>query len=746
MTRVAACRPLPVIARRARAGRRALRLTVATVTVMASAAPALAQRGLLGYDAANAAREHAAEERFRSRVRADSIAALHLPLTRRPHPAGSAGSQEVIAYLRRTLQGFGLEVEAHEYQAWLSHPKRVRVTRTAPSERALAVHEPGMADDPTSSHPELADAFVAYSASGDVSGELVYANYGLPADFASLAERGVEVRGRIAIARYGRSHRAVKVFAAQEAGAVALILYSDPADDGFARGSAWPTGYWRGEQMPQRGNAKLSWYFHGDPLTPGVAATATAQRLMPGNAPTLPRIPVVALAWGEAQHLLSALGGPVAPTEWRGALPIGYRLGPGASARVEVALDDGLRPITNVVARLRGTTTPERTVMLGTHHDAWTFGGVDPGTGAAALLEVGRVLGTMAREGWRPARSIALAFWDAEEYGLVGSTEYAEQWRRQLQEQLLVYVNTDMYMRGRFDAGGVPSLRDFIVDVATDVPALPEASEAPTTRRSVLDGWRASEWGRLGASQRPASPERFVPELKALGSGADFVPFQDHLGVPTLSIEFIGANGYGFGTYHSSFDSRAYVERVADPGFAQGVTMVQLLGTLALRMANAPVLPFRFSHYGARLEEALGTAQGWRSPAGATPVATETQRLLPAAAEITSLARRLEARVDARLASGPPFTPPTAAALNDRLARLEQTLADDDGHPDSRWYRHVFYGWNIYSLYDGQPFPGLAEAVRLGDARRVAHERDRIARALGRMRGELEAALALVER
>ncbi|MCC6774925.1 MAG: M28 family peptidase [Gemmatimonadaceae bacterium] len=718
-------------------------------TVAALSAPltsAYAQSPMLGYGASAAAREREVEERFRGLVRADSISALHLPLARRPHPAGSEGSRAVIAYLRRTLESFGLVVETHDYQAWLSHPRRVRVTRLTPGARELDVREPRLAEDPTAAHAELADAFVAYSASGDVSGELIYVNYGLPADFDTLRARGVDARGRVAIARYGRSHRAVKVFAAQQAGATALILYSDPADDGFARGAAWPVGYWRGEQMPQRGNAKLSWYFHGDPLTPGVAATAGAQRLSPDSAPTLPRIPVVALAWGEAQHLLSALGGPLAPDAWRGGLPTGYRLGPGATARVEVALDDGLRPITNIVARLPGSMVTERTVMLGTHHDAWTFGAVDQGTGTAALLEVGRVLGAMARAGWRPTRSIALTFWDAEEYGLIGSTEYAEQWRRQLQEQLVVYVNTDMYMCGRFDAGGVPSLRDFVIDVARAVPGPPDDQQPTASPRSVLDGWRATEWARLATPQRTASAEQFTPELKALGSGADFVPFQDHLGVPTLSIEFIGANGYGFGTYHSSFDSRAYVERIADPGFAQGATMVQVLGTLALRMANAEVVPFRFSHYGTRLQEALGSAREWRAPAGVPLVRIDVAPLTAVAAEVTTLARRVEARIDERLASGAPLAPASAAQLNDRLARLEQVLADDDGAPDSRWYRHVFYGWNIYSLYDGQPFPGLAEAVRVGDVRRAAHEGERIARALARMRAELEGALALLER
>lgn len=695
-----------------------------------------AQASYLGYTSTSTATQRATEDQFRDAVSATSLSALHRPLSRRPHPAGSPGATEVVTYLQRTLRSFGLEVETFEYRAWLSHPRRVRVTRTAPTVRELSVREPALAGDSTATHPDLGDAFIAYSASGVAEGAVVYVNYGLPADYEELARLGVNVSGRIAIARYGRSHRAVKVFAAQQAGARALILYSDPADDGFVRGPAWPNGYWRGEQMPQRGNAKLSWYFHGDPLTPGVAALPDAPRLSTANAPTLPRIPVVALAWGEAQHLLSALGGPVAPASFAGGLPFTYRLGPGAAVRVAVDLDDGLRPIRNVVATLRGRDAPDRRVMLGAHHDAWTFGGVDPGTGAAALLECARVLGQMARTGWRPARTIALAFWDAEEYGLIGSTEYAEQWRQQLQDQLVLYVNTDMYMRGRFDAGGVPSLRDFVVDVARTVP---------DGSGTVYDGWRTAEWARLPRAQRPADSAAYRPDLKTLGSGADFVPFQDHVGVPTLSIEFIGANGYGFGTYHSRFDSRAYVERIADPGFVQGVTMARVLGTLALRMANANVLPFRFSHYAARLEAALRDVPTWGDQAasqGAPPL--DVAPLLASANRALQLATSLEGAIGQRLANG--HLPPDATrALNDRLARLEQLLADDDGAPDSRWYRHVFYGWNIYSLYDGQPFPGLAEAMRGGDRARVTHEVARIARALARLSTELAAALTIAQ-
>jgi N-acetylated-alpha-linked acidic dipeptidase len=656
--------------------RAALALIAATIAAACAGTNAPSPPpAFLGFTADATAEQQRIEQRFKDAVSSQSISDLHRPLAQRPHPAGSEATAALVAHLESTLRGFGLDVKVHEYRAHLSRPRSVRITQTAPVARDIRVDEPAIAADPTSSHAELGGGYIAYSASGSASGELVDVEYGLPADYEALKARGVSVSGKIALARYGRSHRAVKVHTAQEAGARALILYSNPADDGPAKGAAWPEGYWRGGDMLQRGNAKLSWFWHGDPLTPGVAATPDAARLSPADAPTLPRIPVAVISANQAAALRSTGNSRV---------------------RVQVDMADGLRPIYNVVASLRGRDQPDRRVMLGTHHDAWTFGAVDPGTGMAALLEVAKGVGLLAKDGWRPSRTIDFAFWDAEEFGLIGSTEYAEEFRSRLQEQLIVYVNTDMYMQGRFDAGGVPSLRDFVTEVV---------------------GEHSIPW-------------------KSLGSGADFVAFQDHLGIPSLSVEYIGANGYGFGTYHSNYDSRAYVEKVADPGFAQGVQMAQVLGTLALRISNAAILPFRFADYTERLRQAVAETGSWSHDA---KMPIDIDSWLTRVKQIETDAVALEAAIDRQLAGG---ASGSFAALNDRLARLEQQLADDAGAADSQWYRHVFYGWNIYSLYDGQLFPGLAEALRVRDAARVEHEIARIDRAFDRMHAELTAALA----
>ncbi|HEX6215109.1 MAG TPA: M28 family peptidase [Vicinamibacterales bacterium] len=640
----------------------------------------------IGYTGESTLRQRELEARFRDRVSAQSISSLHRPLTERPHPAGSEATAALVKHLQTTLSGFGFGVAVHEYQALLSHPRSVRVTQIAPQRRDIRVTEPAIVEDATSSHRELGPGYIAYSASGTATGDVVDVHYGLPSDYDALRQKGVSVRDRIALARYGRSHRAVKVHTAQEEGARAVILYSDPEDDGPAKGLPWPNGYWRGGDMLQRGNAKFSWLWHGDPLTPGIAAKPTIDRLQPMKAPTLPRIPVVVISANEAAKLRESMTGATA-----------------TRVRVAVEMDQRLRPIYNVVASLTGRDFPDRRIMLGTHHDAWTFGGVDPGTGMAALLEVAKGLGALARDGWQPSRTIELAFWDAEEFGLIGSTEYAEEFRAALQEQLIVYINTDMYMAGRFDPGGAPALRDFVSQAMRDVQA---------KDGSVFETWD-QKW-------------------KTLGSGADFVPFQDHIGIPSLSIEFIGANGYGFGTYHSNFDSRAYVEKVADPDFAQGVVMSRVLGTLALRLSNAVILPFRYADYAERLRQAVVDIH---DPTRSVDIGAWLARV----EQIETAAIALSAAIDRRLEAGGSGN---FAALNDRLARLEQQLADDDGSPESRWYRHVFYGWDIYSLYDGQMFPGLATAMRRGDAARVKYEGARIERAFDRMHAELTAALA----
>jgi N-acetylated-alpha-linked acidic dipeptidase len=665
----------------------------------------------LGFSRRSVVGERDAEAKYTGRLSVDSISAFHRTITKRPHIAGTPASMAVAETIRRGLESAGLKTEVHEFHVYLSTPRSISVELVEPIKEPINVREPANPLDPDSGNPELVAAFVAYSASGEVQAPVVYVNYGLPPDYAKVEAAGVDVRGKIVMARYARSHRAVKIHTAQEHGAAAIIIYSDPADDGYAKGLTWPEGPWRADFQSQDGNGKYSWFWHGDPLSPGVGARADSKVMDPSTVPTLPRIPVIVLSYKEAAKILGQLRGPAVPAGFQGALPFAYRLGAGpAVVHLNVQMDASRRPIRDIIARLPGRN-PDRWVVLGTHHDAWTFGGMDPGSGTSGVYETARSLSALAKQGWTPERSIVFAFWDAEEPGLVGSTEYAEAFERELRQKAVAYINTDLFMQGHFFGGGTPSLRDFLVQVTKDVPAL-------SGHGTVYDEWRAERKG----------PKNVEVELAALGSGADFVAFQDYLGLPTLSVQYDFDGSYG--AYHSNYDSRYYVEHFSDPGFHVARTLAQVFGVSVMRLADAAVLPYRYSHYARKISEFLDDAGTW----GAVKLDLDHSKAL--AAEIATRATELERRIDENVESGR-WPDASSSSLNDRLAHLEQDLLDESGSPAEHWYRHVIYGWNIYSLYDGQPLPGLAEAIRLKDPARVSQETARIENALRRMLAEL---------
>jgi len=712
----------------ARPSRRLIRILLMAIALGAAGCQAEPlPPSLLGFDPAHTAIERDAERRFLSAISRDAMSDIHQQVTARPHTAGSAASLDVAETVRQALETAGLETEVHEYDVLLSTPRSVAVAITAPRREALDVTEPASAEDPDSSNPDLGPGYVAYSASGAASGQVVYVNYGLPPDYEALEAAGVDVTGKIVLARYARSHRAVKIHTAETHGARGILIYSDPADDGFARGPIWPNGPWRADFQVQRGNGKYSWFWHGDPLSPGFAATADAPVLDEREVPTLPRIPAVPISWKEAEKILRQLGGSDVPDGFQGGLPFPYKLGPGpVSVAMDVRMDQGRRPIRNVIGRIAGRD-PDRWVMLGTHHDAWTFGGMDPGGGLSAVYEVARGLADLRRTGWVPERSLVFAFWDAEEFGLVGSTEYAEALADELRAKAVTYINTDLYMRGRFDGGGTPSLRDFLVEVTKDAPMFDAAG-------SVYDSWRADALARRSDDEGPV-PEQFEVELAALGSGADFVAFQDHLGLPTLQMEFDFEGSYG--TYHSNYDTRWYFQNFTDPGFVVGESLVGVLGLSMMRLAAAPVLPFRYGFYAGTIDRFLESAASWVADGSGATVRMSLDEARRLAQSIAERAGSLEARIDSGLADGS-LSAENARGLNDGLARLEQALLDESEPPRERWYRHVIYGWNIYSLYAGQPLPGLADAIRRRDQAAVDREVARIESALRRMLEAIE--------
>jgi N-acetylated-alpha-linked acidic dipeptidase len=668
----------------------------------------------LGFSSRSFVQERDAEAKYTAQLSTESISQFHRTITKRPHMAGTPASMAVAETIRKGLESAGLRTEVHEFQVYLSTPQSISVELVEPTKEPINVREPANPLDPDSANPELVPAFVAYSASGEVRAPVVYVNYGLPPDYAKVEAAGVDVRGKIVMARYAKSHRAVKIHTAQAHGAAAIIIYSDPADDGYVKGLTWPEGPWRADFQSQDGNGKYSWFWHGDPLSPGVGARADSKVLDPATAPTLPRIPAIVLSYKEATKILSQLRGPGVPAGFQGGLPFAYRLGAGpAVVHMNVRMDASRRPIRDIIARLPGRN-PDRWVVLGTHHDAWTFGGMDPGSGTSGVYETARSLAALAKQGWTPERSIVFAFWDAEEPGLVGSTEYAEAFERELRQKAVAYINTDLFMQGHFSGGGTPSLRDFMIQVTRDVPAL-------SGRGMVYDEWRAES----------ADAKNHEVELAALGSGADFVAFQDYLGLPTLSLQYDFEGSYG--AYHSNYDSRYYVEHFSDPGFHVARTLAQVFGVTVMRLAGAAVLPYRYSHYAHKISDFLEDAGTW----GDVKLSLDNAKAL--ATEIETRSAALEQRIDENVESGR-WPDSSTASLNDHLAHLEQDLLDESGSPAEHWYRHVIYGWNIYSLYDGQPLPGLAEAIRLKDPSQVAQETARIENALRRMLAELRQA------
>jgi len=633
---------------------------------------------VVALSAAAARAQEVPEAQLKATLSAVRLGAFHARLTREPHVAGTPESRSIAEELERRLRAMGLATELRRYEAYLSNPKKIAIHLTQPERRALPVFEPSDRRDPDTSNRKLTPGFVAYSASGHVTAPVVYVNYGLPADYAALEANGIAVRGRIALARYGKVHRAVKVHAAEERGVVGILIYSDPADDGAAQGEVWPEGAWRAPAFVQRGNAKYSWFWHGDPLTPGVAATATAKRLDPRSAPTLPKIPAAVLSAAAGQEIRSRLSGA----------------GPGpAVVAMDVAMTNRLRPIYDVIARIEGREEPDREVILGTHHDAWTFGGVDPGSAAASVLELARALSELRKGGWQPRRSIVFAFWDAEEYGLIGSTEYAEDRGAELRERAVAYVNTDYYLAGRLEAGGTASLRDLMDSVVGE-----------------------------------------KVDLAPLGSGADFVPFQDHLGLPALSIEY-GIPG-SYGAYHSAYDTRQWMLRFGDHDWAYGVRLADLLGRIVLRLASAPILPFHFTRTAQALVGYVDQLETLHRDAGAPLTELglgSTRAKLAALAEAAGAFEALASRAAS-------LAPPVRREINDRLLRAETGFARPDGES---WYRHVVYGWDIYSLYSGDTLPTLRAAIVRADAGAVARERNRLERALASAASELAAATSL---
>jgi N-acetylated-alpha-linked acidic dipeptidase len=705
---------------------------------------------------------------FRGLTEAKSIGEFMRTLSARPHHLGSSYGKQNAEWILARFKEWGWDARIETYDVLFPTPKERVLELLEPTKFKASLEEPPVAVDPTSSQKsEQLPSFNAYSIDGDVTGPLVYVNYGRPSDYEELERRGISVNGAIVIARYGASWRGIKPKVAAEHGAIGCLIYSDPRDDGYFVDGVFPDGPMRNKDGVQRGSVMDMPTYPGDPLTPGVASTATAKRLTLKEVTTLTKIPVLPISYGDAQPLLAALAGPTAPTEWRGGLPMTYRLGPGpARVHLKLAFDWSQKRAYNVIARLPGAVYPDEWIVRGNHHDAWVNGAQDPVSGVSAELEEARALGELVKRGWRPKRTIVYAAWDGEEQGLLGSTEWVEDHETELREKAALYINTDGNGRGFLGVGGSHALESLVNDVAKLV-------DDPQTRQSV---WKRMQARAIaGPSPAARTEARSRPDLRisALGSGSDYSAFLQHTGVPTLNVGF-GGFDENDGIYHSIYDDYYHFTKFLDTDFAYGRALAQTVGTLVIRTADADVLPFQFTSladtvqtYVRELQTLLKEQQDSirernrqveegvfaaivdprrpeKPPAVlSVPPAINFAPLENAANALTRAAERYRKALEG---AKPTLARETIVAVNARLRQSERQLIDDAGLPRRPWYRHLLYAPGYYTGYAVKTIPGVREGIEEKAYSEAEREIVRVAKALERETALVEAAAAELER
>jgi N-acetylated-alpha-linked acidic dipeptidase len=676
-------------------------------TVAAMAAPhAQAPPPIRGFpdDAVSAQRQR--EEQFRKVPDSARLKEYMTAMAAEPHVAGRPGSKKVAEYALEKFTSWGLDARIETFEALMPWPTERLVEMTAPARTTLGLREPPLAEDPDSNDADHTPTYNAYSGDGDVSGEVVYVNYGMPADYQRLDELGISVKGKIVLARYGAGWRGIKPKVAHERGAVGCIIYSDPRDDGFFQGDVYPGGAFRPEQGVQRGSVMDMPVHPGDPLSPGWASEPGSKRLPRNQATTILSIPVLPISYGDALPMLRALKGPVAPEAWRGSLPVTYHIGPGpTAARIKLAFEWETRPLYNVIVRIPGSTFPDEWIVFGNHHDAWVNGAEDPISGAVALMETARGLSELMKTGWRPKRTLILALWDGEEWGLLGSTEWAEKHAADLRNKAAVYINTDSSGKGWLNAGGSHGLQRMLNEVAMEIAD-------PRTGKPVAEESRRRQVMNTPEAERGAREKDPTIWLDPLGSGSDFTPFLQHLTLSALNLGFGGESPGGI--YHSAYDTVTWYSKFSDGDFAYGRTLSQTTGTLLLRLADAPVLPFQFSdtadtlmRYVVELEKLAASKPDANVDLGPVRAAVEALRRAGQAfeksygrvgrAESAALAGRAELR-----------------ALNTLLLQSERKLGNSDGLPRRDWFKHQIYAPGFYTGYGVKTMPQIREGLEEG--------------------------------
>jgi N-acetylated-alpha-linked acidic dipeptidase len=682
---------------------------------------------LLGFSESASTAQRAMEAQLDAGIDAAEMEAWLKQLSKYPHHAGSPASKPNAEFIAAQFRSWGYDVEIEEYEVLMPTPKERELELVAPTSFKAGLTEETLAEDPSSARREtLLPPYNAFSVDGDVEAELVFVNYGSPADYEVLERYGIDVKGKIVIAKYGQTWRGIKPKLAGEKGAIGTIIYSDPADDGYGAGDVYPAGPFKNDSGVQRGSVVDMPTYPGDVLTPGVGATSKARRLKQSDVEVITKVPVMPISYRDALPLLSALRGAVVPAEWRGSLPITYHFGPGpAKVRMKVSSNWDMTTIYNVIARLPGSQFPDEWVIRGNHHDGWNHGAADPVSGLVAMMAEAKSIGALAKAGQRPLRTLVYAAWDAEEPGLIGSTEWAEQHAKELQQKAVAYINTDNSSRGFAYVGGSHTLERFFNQVMEDV-------QDPVLGGSVKDRRRAYQRIYSPTEQlKSEAKDRADLRLDPLGSGSDFTPFLQHLGIPTAHLGFFGEGEDG--SYHTLYDTHEHFLRFVDPGMTYGAVLAQFAGRASLRLANAQRLPFEFTGFADNIKLYLGELE---ELADAQRKATETNRELVEAgayrlaldphktqaapavhepvphfnfAPLQNALGRLEKAAQAYDAIANDAA--TAAGFNALLSSSERLLTREEGLPGRTWFKHFIYAPGYYTGYGVKTIPGVREAI-----------------------------------
>lgn len=662
---------------------------------------AYGQSSIHGFFADEVEQQRAWEAAFRKVPHPDSLRTFMRWITEEPHHAGGPGSRKVAEYVLGKFQAWGLDAKIETFEALMPMPLERQVELIAPETFTATLKEPAMLEDKDSSDEGQLPTYNAYSADGDVTGQLVYVNYGVPEDYDMLDKLGIDVAGKIVIVRYGRSWRGIKPRLAADRGAIACLIYSDPEDDGYVRGDILPEGPYRPWQGVQRGSTMDMPTYPGDPLSPGWASEAGGRKLEISEAKTLVKIPVLPISYGDAMPLLEQIRGPVAPESWRGGLPITYHVGPGpARVRVNLKFDWRVRPVYNVIARIEGSEYPDEWIIYGNHHDAWGNGAADPTSGNVSLMETGRGLAELLKQGWRPRRTIILASWDAEEWGLIGSTEWAEKHQDELREKAVCYINSDSNGKGWLGVGGSHTLERFITEVARDITD-------PKSGDSVLEALKERRITQAGDEEAGEKiRNRPTVAINALGSGSDYTVFLDFLTVASLNLGFSGASGGG--VYHSIYDSFDWYTRFSDTTFEYGRALSHTTGTALMRLAGASVLPFSFLESAETIGMYLDEIEADHKNITGAPT-LDFAGLRDALNAYKSAAAQYDQAARMLFESGRKVQNPVQ--VNRLLYRTERGFGHPEGLPGRDWYRHQIYAPGLDTGYGVKTVPGVREGI-----------------------------------